>query len=78
MSERDARKAELQTRERMLHDLYMSAPINSSAEKYYEEELEKIIPELDEIAREEQREWGQDDDRPLREKIADVAYGRML
>jgi hypothetical protein len=75
MTERDARKAELQKRERWLHDLYMDTTINSSAEKHYEEQLEQIMLELDEIAREEHAEWGQDDDRILREQIADAAYG---
>lgn len=82
MTERDARKAELQERERTLHDLYMDTAINSSAEKHYEEQLEQIMLELDEIARKEQAEkqaeWGANDDRALREQIANAAYGRNL
>jgi hypothetical protein len=74
---RDARKAELQERQRMLHELYMDTPINSSAEKYYEEQLEQVMLALDEIARDEQAEWGADDDRILREQIADAAYGNV-
>ena len=76
--ERDARKAELQKQETELHFAYMDpidTPPGSSAEKYYEEQLEQIMLELDEIAREEHAEWGQDDDRILREQIADAAYG---
>ncbi len=76
MSERNNRKADLQRRERMLHDLYMDTSINSLAEKYYEAQLAKVMLELDEIAREEQAEWGRNDHRALCEQVADAAYAR--
>ena len=61
MTERDTRKAALQLREQMLHELYMDSAINSSVERRYEEQLEQVMRELDEIAHEEQAEWGQGD-----------------
>ena len=82
MADRDARKAKLQRRKQLLHNAYMVSrlsrtPINSSAEKYYEKELQKVELALDDIAREERAEWEADGDRSLREQIADKAYGRM-
>lgn len=66
MSEQsESRRAELKSRLEKLHELYMdpiASPIGSPAERRYERLIEKTEAELDEIFREEQSDWGKDDD----------------
>lgn len=61
----ESRRAELKARLEKLHELYMdptASPIGSPAERRYERMIEKTEAALDEIFREEQSDWGKDDD----------------
>ncbi len=79
MPERDKRRAALKAQELELHALYMATDIGSQDERALELALDEIMVELDAIylesSLEECAEWGKNDDRALREKLADTAYG---
>ncbi len=75
-TERDKRRAALKAQELELHAAYMASEIGSQEERALELALEEIMNELDAMFYEDRAEWGQNDDRALREKLADAAYGR--
>jgi hypothetical protein len=79
MTERDKRRAVLRADEERLHALYMATEIGSQDERALELALNEIMAELDAIylesSLEELAEWGKNDDRALREQLADAAYG---
>ncbi len=75
MSEREERRATLRAQELELHAAYMASEIGSQEECTLELALQQTMDELDAIFREELAEWGADDDRLLREKLANAAYG---
>ncbi len=75
MTEHDKRRAALKAQELELHAAYMASEVGSQNERELEFALIKIMGELDAIFRDDQAEWGRDDDRYLRQKLADAAYG---
>lgn len=67
----EQRRKILHNRLETLHGLYMKAPIGSAVEQRWGRLIQKTETALDEIFREDEAEWGRDDDRVLRQHIAD-------